>query len=126
MSTHCTENSEINYEMDGVEVIDLCSESHTKNSELCEGKESTKQESQDKMKTNTITRVESKNMPGKGKPMAKSEENETAMMCLGNLKDPPGKEPHEESENEGEKPVEKMQKPKHEEEHVEPTLITGN
>ena len=33
MSTHCMENSEINDEMDGLEVIDLCSESKTKNGE---------------------------------------------------------------------------------------------
>ena len=45
MSMHCTENSEINDKMDGVEVVDLCSESQTKNGELCEGKESRKQES---------------------------------------------------------------------------------
>ena len=32
------ENSEINDEMDGVEVIDLCCESQTKNSELHEGR----------------------------------------------------------------------------------------
>ena len=74
-------------------------ESQIKNSELHEGKESTKQESQDKMKTNTITRMESKNRPGKGKPMAECEENETMMMCWENLKDPLKKEPHTESEN---------------------------
>ena len=38
MSMHCTENSDINNEMDGIEVINLCSESQTKNSELHEGK----------------------------------------------------------------------------------------
>ena len=39
------------------------------------------------MKTNTITRMENKNRPGKRKPMAESEDNETAMMCWENLKD---------------------------------------
>ena len=48
------------------------------------------------------------------------------MMCWENLKDSQGKEPHIESENEGEKSVKKMQKPKDEEEHVEPSLNTGN
>ena len=48
------------------------------------------------------------------------------MMCWDNLKDSPGKEPHIESENKEEKPIEKMQKPKYEEDHVEPTLKTGN
>ena len=38
MSTHFMENSEINDEMDGVQVIDLCSVSQTKNGELCEEK----------------------------------------------------------------------------------------
>ena len=123
---HCTENSEINNEMEGVEVIDLCSVSQTKNGELHEGKESTNQESQDKMKTNTMARKESENRPGKGKPTAKNKENKTRMMCWENLKDPLAKEPHEESENKGEKPIKKMQKPKHEEEHVEHTLNTGN
>ena len=33
VSMHCTENSEIDDKMDGVEVIDLCSESTTKNGE---------------------------------------------------------------------------------------------
>ena len=126
MSTHCKENSEINDEMDRTEVIDLCSESETKNGELHEGKESTKQESQDKIKTDTIARMESKNRPGKGRPMAEREENETAMMCWEKLKDSLGKEPHIESENEGEEPVKKTQKPKDEEEHVKPTLNTGN
>ena len=114
MSTHCTENSEINDEMSGVEVIDLSSKKQTKNSELHEGKESTKQESWDKMKTKTIARMESKNRPGKGKPMAEREENETAMMCWENLKDSPGKEPHEESDNKEKKPIKrcKIQKMK--------------
>ena len=112
MSTHSMENSEINDEMDRVEVIDLCSESQTKNSELHEGKESTKQESQDKMRSTTIARKESKNRPGKGKPTTESEENETVMMCWEDLKDSPGKEPHTEPENEGEKPVEKTHKQK--------------
>ena len=98
----------------------------TKISELHEGKETTKQESQNKMKTNTITRMESKNRPGKGKPTAESEENETAILCWENVKDSPGKEPHVESENKGEKPIEKTQKPKDEEEHVNPTLHRGN
>ena len=65
VSMHCTENSEINDEMEGIEVIDLCSENQTKNSEFHEGKESTKQEIRDKMKSKTIARMESKNRPGK-------------------------------------------------------------
>ena len=58
--------------------------------------------------------------------MAESEENITAMMCWEDLKDSLEKAPHTESENKGEKPIEKTQKLKDEEEHVEPTLNTGN
>ena len=58
--------------------------------------------------------------------MTENEENETTMMCWEVLKDSPRKEPHVESGKEGEKLVEKMQKPKYEEEHVKPTLNTGN
>ena len=58
--------------------------------------------------------------------MADSEENETVMMCWEYLKDSPGKEPHEESENKGKKSAKKMHKPKDEEEHVDSTLYMGN
>ena len=44
----CTNNDKNNNEMDGVEVIDLCSVSQIKNDTLSEGKESAKQESWDK------------------------------------------------------------------------------
>ena len=81
MSMHCTDNSEINDEMDGKEVIHLCSENKTTTSELHDGEESTKQERQDKMKSKTIARMESKNRPEKDKQTAEREENKTAMMC---------------------------------------------
>ena len=45
---YCTENGEINDEMDRVEVIALCSVSQTKNDACSKGKESAKQESQAK------------------------------------------------------------------------------
>ena len=65
MPTHCTENSKINDEKDGKEVIDMCSENQITTSELHDGEESTKQESQYKMKSKTITRMEGKNRPEK-------------------------------------------------------------
>ena len=123
---YCTENSKIDKKMDGVEVIDLCSASWTKNGEQDKGKESTKQESQDKIKTNTIIRMKDKNRPRKGNPTTENEENETAMMCWEALNDSLKKEPRKESDKEGEKPIKKMQQQKDEEEHVEPTLNTGN
>ena len=100
--------------MDGVEVIDLCSESKTEIGERCKGKESPKQESRDKTKINTIIRKKGKIRPGESKSTTKNEENETAMMCWEVLNDFLKKE---------EKPIGKTQKRKHEEEHVKPTLI---
>ena len=50
---HCKNNDENNNEMVGVEVIDLCSASQNKNAAYGEGKESTKQESQEKSKHDT-------------------------------------------------------------------------
>ena len=58
--------------------------------------------------------------------MTENIENETAIMCREALNDSLKKEPCMGSENEGEKTVKKMQKQKDEEEHVEPTLNTGN
>ena len=49
--------------MEGIEVIDLCSENLTKTSEFHDGKECTKQESQDKMKSKTIARALSHSFP---------------------------------------------------------------
>ena len=78
------------------------------------------------MKSKTIARLESKTRPDEDKLTAESEEHETAMMCWENLKDSQGKESHEESDNKGKKSVEKIQKPKDEEEHVKSTLYMGN
>ena len=55
---HCTNNDENNNEMNGVEVIDLCSVSQSKNDAFGEGKESTKQESQDKSKYDAADKME--------------------------------------------------------------------
>ena len=49
---HCTDGDENNNEMDGIEVIDLCSVSQCRNDTISEGKESSIQESQDKSKHN--------------------------------------------------------------------------
>ena len=55
---YCTNNDENNNEMDGVEVIDLCSVSQSKNDTLSEGKESARQESQDKLKHDGMNKME--------------------------------------------------------------------
>ena len=54
----CMNNDENNNEMDGVEVIDLCSVSPSKNDAFSEGKERAKQESQDKSKHDTMDKME--------------------------------------------------------------------
>ena len=125
-SMYCTKNGEIDNEMDGGEVIDLCSVSQTENEEQGKGKESAKQESQDKMKTNAIDRMGDGNRPIKSKPTTRNKEVETAMMCWGAVKDFSNKEPHKGSKNIEEKPVKKMEKSNHDEEHVEPNLNIGN
>ena len=122
----CTNNNENNIEMDGVEVIDLCSVSKNKNEAHVEGKESSKQESHDKMKPNTTDKMEIELRTKKSKFMTKNGEVETVMMCWEAMNNFLEEEPHEEPEKVGKKPIEKTEKLKHEEEHVKPTLNTGN
>ena len=55
---HCTNSDENNNEMDGVEVINLCSVSQSKNDAFSEGKNSAKQKSQDKSKHDAADKVE--------------------------------------------------------------------
>ena len=57
---HCTENDKTNGELDEKEVIDLCSESQTTSSEICNEEESRKQESHDTEESKTITRLKVK------------------------------------------------------------------
>ena len=58
--------------------------------------------------------------------MTKNGEDETVMMCWEAMNDLREKEPHKEQEKVEKKLVEKTEKPKHEEEHVEPTLNISN
>ena len=62
----------------------------------------------------------------KSKSVTKNEKFESMMMCWESMSNFTEEEPHEEPENVAKKPVEKTEKIKHEEEHVEPTLNTGN
>ena len=78
---YCTNNDENNNEMDGVEVIDLCSVSQSKNDTLSEGKESTKQESWDKSKHDGMDKMEAKLKTVKSDSMTKNDKVESAMMC---------------------------------------------
>ena len=125
-SMYCTNNTENDDEMDRVEVIGLCSVSPTKNEACSKGKDSAKQESQDKTKSDATDRMEDENRTKKSKSSTKSKEVETTMMCWEAINDHPEKEPRKEQEKEETKPIKKIEKSKHEEEHVESTLYIGN
>ena len=122
---HCMNNNENNNEMDGVEVIDLCSVNQSKNNVLVEGKESAKQESLDKLKHDTMDKMEVELKTIRSESMTKNEKVESAMMCWESTSNFMEEEPHKEPEKVAKKPVEKTEKPKHEEDHVGPTLNTG-
>ena len=123
---HCTNNDKNNNEMDGVEVINLCSVSQSKNDAFSVGKESAKQESQDKSKHDAADKLEVELRTIRSKSTTKNEKVESAMMCWESTSNFSEEEPHEEPEKVVKKPVEKREKPKHEEEHVRPTLNTGS
>ena len=123
---HCTNNDENNNEMDGVEVINLCSVSQSKNDASVKGKESTKHESQEKLKHDAADKMEVELRTIGSKSMTKNEKVESATMCWESMSNFMEEEPHKEPEKVAKKPVEKTEKPKHEEEHVEPTLNTGS
>ena len=120
-SMYCTNNAKNDAEMDGVEVIDLCSVCQNKDEACDKGKECAKQESQDKMKSDVMDRMEDEIRTKKSKSTAKNGEVETAI-----TNSLPEKEPLKEQEKVEKKHVEKMEKTKHEEEHVEPTPNMGN
>ena len=123
---HCTNDDENNNDMDGVEVINLCSVSQSKNETFSEGKESAKQESQDKLKHGGMDKMEVELKTMKSESTTKKEKVESAMMCWEPTNNFTEEEPHEEPEKVTKKPVEKTEKQKHEEQHVRPTLDTGS
>ena len=123
---HCTNNDENNNEMDGVEVINLCSLSQNKNDAFLTKKESAKQESQDKSKHDGTNKMEVELKTTRSKSTTKKEKVESAMMCWEPASNFVKEEPHEEPEKVVKKPVEKTEKQKHGEEHVGPTLDTGS
>ena len=123
---YCTNNDENSNETDGVEVIDLCSISQSKNDTLSARKESAKQESWDKSKHDGMDKMEAELKTVKSDSTAKNDKVESAMMCWELTSDYSKEETHEEPEKVAKKPVEKTEKQKHEEEHVGPTLDTGS
>ena len=123
---HCTNNDENNNEMDGVEVIDLCSVSQNKIEAYVEGKGSTKQESQDKSKHDAADKMEEELRNTKSNTMTKNKKVEAAMMCWESTSNFTEEEPNKEPEKVAKKPIKKTEKRKHGEEHVESTINTSN
>ena len=123
---NCTNNDENNNEMDGVEVINLCSISQSNNETFSEGKESARQENQDKSKHDGMNKMEVVLKTMKSESMTKKEIVESAMMCWEPVNNLSEEKPHEEPEKVMKKPVEKTEKQKHGEEHVGPTLHTSS
>ena len=123
---HCTNDDENNNEMEGIEVIDLCSVSRCRNDAISEGNESAMQESQDKLKHNETDKKVDELKTIRDEPMIKKDNIESAMMCWEYTENLAEEEPRREPEKVANKLVEMTEKQKHEEEHVEPTLYTGN
>ena len=97
---HCTDDDKNNNEMDGIEVIDLCSISRCRNDAISEGKESAMQESQDKLKHNK-----------KDKKVA---ELKTVRMCWESTESFVEEELREEPEKVANKLIKTTEKQKHE------------
>ena len=124
--TRCTDDDKNNNEMDGFEVIDLCSVSRCGNDTISEGKESTMQESQDKLEHDETNKKVAELKTVRDKSTTKKDNVKSVMMCWESSESLAEKEHREEPEKMANKLVETTEKQKHEEEHVEPTLNTGN
>ena len=124
--TRCTDDDENNNEMDGIEVIDLCSVSQCGNDTSSEGKESAMQESQDKSKHDETNKKVAELKTIWDESTTKKDTVESAMMCWESTESLAEKEYRKEPEKMANKLVETTEKQKHEEEHVKPTLNTGN
>ena len=109
---HCTNNDENNNEMDGVEVIDLCSVSQSKNDTLSEGKESAKQESWDKSKHDGMDKMETELKTVESDSTTKNDKVESAMMCWEATHNLSEEKPHKEPEKVTKKPRRKDGKTK--------------
>ena len=112
--THCTDDDENNNEMDGIEVIDLCSVSRCGNDTISEGKESAMQESQDRSKHNETNKKVAELKTVRDESTTKKDNIESAMMCWESTESLAEKEHREESEMMANKLVETTQKQKHE------------
>ena len=124
--SHCTNNDENNDEMEEIEVIDLCSVSRRENDPIPEGEESAIQESQDRSKHDETDRKLEEFTTVRDNPTTKKGNVESAMMCWEPVENLEEEESHDEQEEKANMLVEATENQKHEEEHVGPTLATGN
>ena len=124
--THCTNGDENNNDMDGVEIIDLCSISWNEYDMISEGKESAMQESQDKPKHEETNEKVAELTTLRDESTTKKDNVESAMMCWESTESPVEKEHHEEPEKMSNKLVEMTEKQKHGEEHVGHTVNMSN
>ena len=124
--SHCTNNDENNNEMEEIEVIDLCSVSRCENNSIPEGKESEMQESQDRSKHDETDRKLDEFTTVRDDSMTKKDNAESTMMCWEPIENLEEEEPRDGQEEKANMLVETTEKQKHEEEHVGPTLVTGN
>ena len=122
----CTDDDENNNEMDGIEVIDLCSVSWCRSDAISEGKESAMQESQDKSKHDETDKKVDELKTVRDKSTPKKNNVESVMMCWESAESLAEEELREKPEKVANKLVEMTEKQKHEEEHVKPTLNTDN
>ena len=95
---HCTNDGENNNEMDGIEVIDLCSISQCRNDAISEGKESAMQESQDKSKHDETDKKVAELKTVRDESMIKKDNVESVMMCWEPTEGLAEEEPHDEPE----------------------------
>ena len=121
-----TDDDKNNNEMDKIEVIDLCSVSRCGNDTISEGKESTMQESQDKSKHDETNKKVAELKTMRDEFTTKKDNVDSAMMCWESTESLVEKEYREEPEKMANKLIKTTEKQKHKEEHVEPTLNTGN
>ena len=122
----CIDDDKNNDEMDGIEMIDLCSVSRCRNDMISEGKESTMQESQDKSKHNDTNQKVDELKTVMDKSTTNKDNVESAMMCWESTESLVEIEYREEPEKVANKLIETTGKQNHEEEHVKPALNTGN
>ena len=104
---HCTNNDENNNEIEGVDVINLCSVSQRKNV-FVEGKENTKQESQDKSKHDAVDKMELEFRTIRSKSTTQNPKVESAMMCWESTSNFMEEKHHEEPEKVAKKPVQRQ------------------